>query len=87
MNKNRIDRLIKKDILEINDCESLSTCESYLLGKMTKSSFKKKGERANDILDLIYSDVYGPMNIAARGRYYYFITFTDDLSRYGTSTL
>ena len=36
MNKNRIDRLIKEAILKINDCESLPTCESYLLGKMAK---------------------------------------------------
>ena len=44
INKNRIDRLIKEGVLEINDCESLSTCESCLLGKMTKSSFTGKGK-------------------------------------------
>ena len=83
MNKNRIDRLIKECILEIDDCESSPTYESCLLGRMTKSSFKRKGERANDVLGLIHTDVYGPMNINVRGGYYYFITFTDDLSRYG----
>ena len=67
----------------IDDCESLPTCESYLLGKMTKSSFKRKGERASDVLGLIHTDVCGPMNISIRGGHYYFITFTDDLSRYG----
>ena len=41
VNKNRIDRLIKKHVFKIDDCESLPTCESYLLGKMTKSLFKK----------------------------------------------
>ena len=50
MNKSRIDRLIKKCILEIDDCESLPTCESCLLSKMTKSPFKEKGERASDVL-------------------------------------
>ena len=50
---------------------------------MTKSSFKKKDEWASDVLGLIHSDVYGPMNTSTRERYNYFITFTDDLLRYG----
>ena len=33
-------------------------------------------------LDLVHTDVFGPMNTCARGGYYYFITFTNDLSRY-----
>ena len=44
VNKNRMDRLTKEEILGINDCELLPNCESYLLGKMTKSSFKEKDE-------------------------------------------
>ena len=82
VSKNRIDRLIKKHVLEIDDCESLPTYESYLLAKMTKSPFKKKGERANDVLGLIHTDVYRLINISARGGYYFFIMFIDDLSRY-----
>ena len=34
-------------------------------------------------MELIHSDVCGPMSTTARGGYEYFITFTDDLSRYG----
>ena len=83
VNKSSIDSLIKERIFEIDNCESLPTCESCLFGKMTKSSFKKKDERANDVLGPIHTDVCGPMNISARGGYYYFIIFTDDLSRYG----
>ena len=65
VNKNRIDRLIKKCIFEIDDCESLPTCGSCLLGKMTKSPFTGK-ERASEVLGLIHSDVCGPMNISVR---------------------
>ena len=83
VNKNRIDRLIKECVLEIDDCESLPTCESCLLSKMTKSPFKGKGERDSDVLDLIHTNICGLMNISVRGGYYYFITFTNDLSRYG----
>ncbi|KAK8600692.1 hypothetical protein V6N12_050544 [Hibiscus sabdariffa] len=50
---------------------------------MTKDPFNGKGERASDLLGLIHSDVCGPMNTQARGGFQYFITFTDDFSRYG----
>ena len=83
VNKNKIDRLIKECAFEIDDCESLPTCDSCLFGKMTKSPFKRKGERASDVLGLIHIDICGLMNISVRGGYYYFITFIDDLSRYG----
>ncbi|KAK8554259.1 hypothetical protein V6N12_031225 [Hibiscus sabdariffa] len=49
---------------------------------MTKAPFTGKGERASDLLGLIHSDVCGPMNTQARGGFQYFITFTDDFSRY-----
>ena len=65
------------------DLESFETCESCLLGKMTKTPFAKSCERASDLLGLVHSDVCGPMSTTARGGYEYFITFTDDLSRYG----
>ena len=39
--------------------------------------------RNRTLLDIIHTDVCGPINIEARGGYCYFLTFTDDLSRYG----
>ena len=50
---------------------------------MTKSPFTSKGERAKELLELIHTDVCGPFNTMARGGFEYFITFTDDMSRYG----
>ena len=50
---------------------------------MTKTPFSRTMERATDLLEIIHTDVCGPMNIEARSRYHYFLTFTDDLSRYG----
>ena len=50
---------------------------------MTKAPFTGQSERASDLLGIIHSDVCGPMSIHARGGYSYFITFTDDFSRYG----
>ena len=74
--------MAQEGILEVGNCELLPTCESYLLGKMTKSPFIRKSERAIELLDLVHTDVCGPMSTSARGGYFYFITFTDDLSRY-----
>ena len=50
---------------------------------MTKTPFTGKGERAKDLLGLVHSDVCGPLSLNARGGFQYFITFTDDFSRYG----
>ena len=54
-----------------------------LLGKMTKTPFSRTMERASDLLEILYTDVCGPMSVDARGGYHYFLTFTYDLSRYG----
>ena len=65
------------------DYESFDTCKSCLLGKMTKLPFKGKGERVNGLLNLIHTDVCGPMSVHAIGGFVYFITFIDDYPRYG----
>jgi len=83
INEKRISKLHKDGYLDKFDFESYSECESCLLGKMTKAPFTGKGKRATERLELIHSDVCGPMRVMARGGYYYFITFTDDFSRYG----
>ena len=61
----------------------LPTCESYLEGKMTKMHFLGKGDSVKEVLELVHSDVYGPMNIQARGGYEYYFTFLNDNSMYG----
>ncbi|KAL0394652.1 UNVERIFIED_CONTAM: hypothetical protein Slati_4431400 [Sesamum latifolium] len=50
---------------------------------MTKKPFIGQSTLTNGLLNLIHTDVCGPLNTPARGRYSYFITFTDDHSRYG----
>ena len=50
---------------------------------MTKSPFTGHGERVNELLGLVHTDVCGPMTTQAREGYSYFITFIDDLSRFG----
>ena len=74
--------MIKDGLLEPMDFDEFPVCESCLEGKMTKRPFNKKGRRAQDLLELIHSDVCGPMSIQTRGGYEYFITFTNDYSRF-----
>ena len=75
--------MLKDGYLVPFNYESYTTYEPYLYGKLTNSPFSGIGERATELLELIYSDVYGPMSTRAIGGYSYFITFTDDFSRYG----
>src|SRR4051812_46808815 len=62
--------------------ESLDACEPCLMGKMTKTPFSGTMERETDLLEIILIDVCGLMSVNARGGYRYFLSFTDDWSRY-----
>ena len=70
-------------LLESLDYESVDACEPCLMGKMTKTAFSGTMEQATDLLEIIHTNVCGPISVEARGGYRYFLTFTDDLSRYG----
>ena len=67
--KKHISKLHQHGIFKSFDFESFKTYESYLLGKMTKTPFTGHGERANEFLGLIHSDVCGPLSFTARGGY------------------
>ncbi|KAL0448692.1 UNVERIFIED_CONTAM: hypothetical protein Slati_1425600 [Sesamum latifolium] len=83
ISKDRIRRLVDSKSLEIDNLDHLPTCESCLKGKMTKKLFVGQSAIANGLLDLVHTDVCGPLSIPVRGGFSYFITFTDDHSRYG----
>lgn len=79
----RMKKLHADGLLDSLDYESLDACEACLMGKMTKTPSSGTMERATDLLEIIQTDVCGLMSVEARGGYRYFLTFTDDLSRYG----
>ena len=81
--EDRVNKLEKFGLLSPLTFESYPVCESSLQGKMTKLSFTGHGKRATDLLALVHTDVCSPFDVLARGNYVYFITFTDDISRYG----
>jgi GAG-pre-integrase domain len=83
INEKHIKKLYEVGLLGNFNIEILNMCESCLCGKMTKASFSKKGERTSDLLALIYTYVCEPMSTYIRNGDRYFITFTNDYSRYG----
>ncbi|KAJ9566249.1 hypothetical protein OSB04_002215 [Centaurea solstitialis] len=83
INKKRVELLLKGGFLGNFDYKPFDNCESCLSGKMTKQPFNNENERATDLLKIIHTDVCGPFSHVARGGYRYFITFTDNFSRYG----
>ncbi|KAL0451296.1 UNVERIFIED_CONTAM: hypothetical protein Slati_1107700 [Sesamum latifolium] len=81
-------RRLSKDemILRLGDVKAVAAeavGSLLLVGKMTKKPFVGQSAIANGLLDLVHTDVCGPLSIPARGGFSYFITFTDDHSRYG----
>ncbi|MCO5587489.1 hypothetical protein L7F22_041438 [Adiantum nelumboides] len=58
-------------------------CEGCVLGKMHRFAFSHDGSvRATRKLQLVHSDVCGPMRTPSVGNSLYFVTFIDDFSRF-----
>jgi len=57
-------------------------CEECVQAKQHKNNFSKDaGSRSKAILEVIYSDVCGPLQVDSIGGNKYFVTFIDDFSR------
>jgi transposase InsO family protein len=56
-------------------------CKGCAMGKYTKTTFPNSDSRTGGILDLIHSDVCGPMSSISLSGYEYYVTFIDDHSR------
>ncbi|GAA0143054.1 hypothetical protein LIER_03825 [Lithospermum erythrorhizon] len=60
------------------------TCADCLSGKQTRQAQPKQGNwRASNVLELIHSDICGPINPASKSGKKYFLIFIDDFSRKG----
>ena len=55
-------------------------CKGCSLGKHTRNPFHNSESRSQEILDLIHSDVCGPMSDKTLGGHLYYLTFIDDHS-------
>jgi hypothetical protein len=57
-----------------------SKCEAYIFGKKKREAFSTRSWRATKYLELIHSDICGPMESSFDGCQY-FILFIDDYTR------
>nr|GEY83903.1 hypothetical protein [Tanacetum cinerariifolium] len=83
ISKKRTKKLQHYGLLKSMDDESFDQCVSCLSGKMTRKPFSHRTERATDLLGIIHTNVCGPLKHVSRQGASYFITFTNDYSRYG----
>ena len=56
-------------------------CENCLYRKQNRVSFPFCGKRAKHILELVHSDVFGPMKVPSLVKSVYYVSFIDDFSR------
>ena len=56
-------------------------CENFVYGKQNHVSFPSGGKKVKHILELVHSDVFGPMKVPSLGKSVYYVTFIDDFSR------
>jgi transposase InsO family protein len=79
------DANLKKVELAANDVKLCKTtgkkCITCIKGKQTREPFKEAGTRAEGLLDLVHSDVVGPMSTKSLSGARFLLTFVDDFSR------
>lgn len=62
---------------------NVGLCDSCVKGKMSRKPFKSAGGiKSQRTLELVHTDVCGPMQVNSLGGCKYFVTFIDDFSRY-----
>ena len=74
--------LVKNNVLSGVKSAKLEKCAHCLAGKQKRVSFRSHSpSRKSELLELVHSDVCGPMPIKTVGGAAYFVTFIDDSSR------
>eukprot|EP00253_Pinus_taeda_P006863 PITA_06863 len=55
--------------------------ENCVYGKQNRVSFPSGSKRAKKILELVHSDVFGPVKVPSLGKSVYYVSFIDEFSR------
>lgn len=79
--KERVESLIRDDILPSLDFNDLGTCVDCIRGKFTKTN-NKGSTRSSDLLEIIHTDISGSLSPTIYGNKF-FVTFIDGFSQYG----
>lgn len=68
--------------VNVNDVSLSRECDVCAKGKMTALPFSKSSGPCDEKLNIVYSDIVGPMRCESNGGSRYFITFIDDCTRW-----
>ena len=76
-------RMLRDMTIRLSDfnIEQSGVCRRCAMGKNTKVVFPSSDNKSERLLDLIHSDLSGPMSFASLTGFEYYITFIDDFSR------
>lgn len=86
LNERDLKRLIAEEKIvrsTVHQGEKLQACETCLKGKLTSTPFPKKSTPCQGMLEIIHTDVCGPMRTNSLGGARYFATFVDDSTGWG----
>ena len=78
-------KLMKDDMVVgiDNTTDEDTVCEGCIMGKQHWTKYPKgQAQRTTEPFELVHSDVCGPMSVNSIGGSRYFVTFTDDYTRY-----
>ena len=65
---------------KVNKVNKTQQCSTCIEGKSVNSRNRNPDAKANHALELVHTDLVGPMNVKAKDDFKYAITFTDDFS-------
>uniref|UniRef100_H3H9Q4 Integrase catalytic domain-containing protein n=1 Tax=Phytophthora ramorum TaxID=164328 RepID=H3H9Q4_PHYRM len=81
-----LDAIVKKSYgvgIDMTSVKQWELCDGCALGKQTRVSYMKSSpNRAKHVLEVVHSDVCGPMQTPTFGGKRYFVTFIDDKSHF-----
>uniref|UniRef100_H3H955 Integrase catalytic domain-containing protein n=1 Tax=Phytophthora ramorum TaxID=164328 RepID=H3H955_PHYRM len=81
-----LDAIVKKSYgvgIDMTSVKQWELCDGCALGKQTRVSYMKSSpNRAKQVLEVVHSDVCGPMQTPTFGGKRYFVTFIDDKSHF-----
>ena len=71
----------RHDYMPYFNTEPSGVYRGCALGKYTKTSFSSSDTRLEGVIQLIHSDLCGPMSSTSLTGYEYYVTFIDDFSK------
>ena len=81
-----LEAIVKKNLaegLDIGSVKKWEICGGCALGKQTRVQFQSATtDRAKTLLEVVHSDLCGPMRTPTFGGMRYFVTFIDEKSRF-----